>query len=153
MRPASIASAALESTRVAATDRNIELTANYALLEARVRGDAARVQQILGILLADVIAAAPDGGRVTLHVRHGAGCIEFVIESNGAKAAPGQPGQRWHSPLQTGAGPGRGTGLSLTLAREIAALHGGELRSGGTSAGARFTLSLPAAAAESAAGA
>ena len=51
------------------------------------------------------------------------------------------------------AGPGGGTGLGLAISKGLVEAHGGRIRaeSGGPGLGARFTFTLPAAAADAAA--
>jgi signal transduction histidine kinase len=110
-----------------------------------VRGDRARLRQVLGNLLENAIAYAPgspvevaaslDDGQVTISITdHGAGIPlseqELIFEQFGRGSGVGQPG----------------TGLGLYISRAIAEAHGGTLEVISTPGeGATFSLRLPQA--------
>ena len=108
-----------------------------------VRGDRARLRQVLGNLLENAIAYAPgspvevaatvDDGRVAISVTdHGAGIPlaeqELIFEQFARGTGAGKPG----------------TGLGLYISRAIAEAHGGRLDVTSTPGeGATFSLRLP----------
>jgi signal transduction histidine kinase len=123
-----------------------------------VRGNPVHLKQVLLNLLLNAVQSSPRGGRVRLAGSVRAGrvrglefrdvegrLVEIAVEDEG----PGIPAEslpRIFSPFYTTKPEGTGLGLAISL--RIAEAHGGTLaaenRPGG---GARFVLSLPAAAA------
>lgn len=107
--------------------------------------DPDRLTQALRNLLANARRAAGPGGQVTL-------CLESVrLESVGEQlrftvrdTGPGLPedlGESIFDPFVSGSGS---SGLGLSVSRQIAELHGGELVGGNSAAGgAEFRLSIP----------
>ncbi|HEY8062177.1 MAG TPA: ATP-binding protein, partial [Gemmatimonadales bacterium] len=123
----------------------------------KVRADRVAIEQILINLIDNGLAAAgPDG---TVRVSGGVhdGRVELSVEDSG-RGVPDEIAGRLFEPFFTTKDPGRGTGLGLSVARELAEQQGGTLRFENRPAvgiGARATLSLPVAklqAAESSAG-
>jgi signal transduction histidine kinase len=108
--------------------------------------DGARVRQIVGNLLDNALRWTPPGGTVRLEARGRAGGLEIVVADTG----PGIPEADQESVFEPfiwePTPDGRsGTGLGLTIARQLARALGGDLtvesREG---AGSRFRLTLPA---------
>lgn len=118
---------------------------DLALAEARVLGDADRLAQIARNLLANALKFTPTGG----HVRLSTG-----IEERGAVLAvnddgPGIPTadlprvfeRFWRS---SAASEIPGSGVGLTIARELARAHGGDIAaSSRPGASTTFTMTLP----------
>ena len=108
-----------------AHERNIDL--GFELEPARVAGDATLLRELIRNLLDNALKYTPSGGAVTLYVSRGAHpCIE--VEDNG----PGIPEnerervlERFHRLEGT---PGEGSGLGLSIVREIVLAHGATLR-------------------------
>jgi signal transduction histidine kinase len=108
--------------------------------------DGARVRQIVGNLLDNALRWTPAGGTVRLEARERAGGLEVVVADTGPGIAEADHEAvfepfRWE-PTPDGRA---GTGLGLTIARQLARALGGDLtvesREG---AGSRFRLTLPA---------
>lgn len=102
-------------------------------------------------LLENAVRHAPRGSAVTLEWRETGGRVELCVRD----AGPGVPeGAReqvfepfFRGPSERAAGDG-GAGLGLTIAREIARAHGGELALAAVDGpGACFVLTLPGAVA------
>lgn len=112
-----------------------------------VRGDAARLRQVLANLIDNAVKYSPAGGRVEVSAGADDGLVRVAVRDHGPGIA------REHQQLifekfgraraDRKAKPG--TGLGLFIARSIAEAHGGtlEVRSAPRQ-GATFTLSLPA---------
>jgi signal transduction histidine kinase len=113
-------------------------------LESVVRQvNAGEIQQILVNLLvnARLAVTGKEGAKVKLTLRQAG---EFWVEDNG----PGVPEEiqsRIFEPFFTTRDPGQGVGLGLSLAREMAQAHGGNLSLGRSASlgGAAFHLELP----------
>jgi C4-dicarboxylate-specific signal transduction histidine kinase len=111
---------------------------------------ARHLSQVLVNLLGNAADAlgGREGGRVRVVAQlEGSGWVRLSVEDNGPGIAPAVL-ERLFEPFVSTKGPGRGTGLGLTLSREYVERFGGSLEGhtleGG---GATFILSLRAAAA------
>ncbi|MEZ5262871.1 MAG: sensor histidine kinase [Acidimicrobiia bacterium] len=113
-----------------------------------VVGDADRLTQVLINLLGNALRATPAGGRVELAVAAGSGQATVTVHDTGAGiAAEDLPHifERFYRADQSRRS--RGSGIGLTIAREIVSAHGGTITaaSGGRGRGATFTFALPLA--------
>jgi two-component system heavy metal sensor histidine kinase CusS len=117
--------------------------------DARVLGRAPDLVRLVRNLLENAIRHSPAGSRVTLRCRSTDDRVELRVIDEG----PGVPeGERerifeafYRGARERATGDG-GTGLGLTIVREIARAHGGDIRlDAGDGPGAAFTLSLPRA--------
>jgi signal transduction histidine kinase len=111
---------------------------------APVRGDVARLRQLVTILVDNAIRhGRPVDGHVTVRVRDGAE-VSLVVEDDGPGLAPDELehvfDRFWRSPNA----PTGGTGLGLSIARWIAERHGGSITAATRDpSGAAFTVRLP----------
>lgn len=107
--------------------------------------DPDRLTQALRNLLANGRRAAGKEGRVQLCLEEKPDAVRFVARDSGTGLPP-ELGERIFDPFVSGAGS---SGLGLSVSRQIARLHGGELSGGnwqqesGELGGAEFVLSLP----------
>ena len=113
------------------------------------RADRARVEQILLNLLSNAVRFTPAGGRITVTVRDRGPTVEIAVADTGIGIPPEKLASVFEPFVQLDSGLTRqvgGTGLGLTISRELARAMGGDLsgESDGTN-GARFYLSLPSA--------
>ncbi len=111
-----------------------------------VRGDRARLRQVLGNLIENAVKYSPEGGEVRVSAAAANGAVQIAVRDSG----PGIPRDQrarifekfGRADVAGGAKPG--TGLGLFIARSIAEAHGGSLEvSSGFDPGATFTLTLP----------
>ena len=102
--------------------------------------DGDRVLQIVDNLLSNAFRATPDGGRIHLELAQANGTIHVAVEDNGPGIRP-EDRERLFRPFVSGGG---GTGLGLTIARELSMALGEriDLRSE-VGRGSRFELVLP----------
>ncbi|HEY3350025.1 MAG TPA: ATP-binding protein [Thermoanaerobaculia bacterium] len=89
----------------------------------------------------DTRPAAPE---VVLAVSAGDGNVRFDVTDNGPGLAP-EDAARIFEPFYSTKTAQGGTGLGLSMARDIIRAHGGTLTAASGSPGARFTVTLPAA--------
>jgi two-component system, OmpR family, sensor kinase len=135
---------AKEATETVANDRvsvefvpiGHEITATF---------DRERVMQVASILLDNAVKYTPDGGSVTVRVEEQDGSVALVVSDTGVGISEDQLPlvfERFHR-----ADPSRsegGAGLGLSIARQIAEAHGGQIRAKSTPGiGSTFTLLLP----------
>ncbi|MCC6557888.1 MAG: hypothetical protein IT372_33495 [Polyangiaceae bacterium] len=121
-------------------------------LGAVVYGDPEQLRQVLVNLGLNAIEAMPRGGRVTFRVATGGargggsgaaqgGWARIEVEDEGSGIAPDEL-ERIFSAFHTT--KPEGTGLGLTVARDIVAAHGGTIEVRSTpGAGSTFTVALP----------
>jgi len=123
--------------------RNIEY--ELALGEGAVLvTDGDRVLQIVSNLLANALHWTPAGGRIDLGLTARNGEVIVAVADTGPGIAP-QEAERIFRPFWSG--DGGGTGLGLTIARELALALGGRLElDSEPGRGSRFVLVLPVAA-------
>ena len=107
--------------------------------------DRGRVLQVASILLDNAVKYTPEGGSVTVRVRDEDGRTALEVSDTGVGIPEDQLPlvfERFHrADLSRADG---GAGLGLSIARQIAESHGGELRARSTPGkGSSFTLLLP----------
>ena len=116
--------------------------------EFLVRGDPARLRQVVTNLLGNAIKFTPEGGRIDVCLE----ALESETRLTVCDTGPGIPAdflpRIFHRFEQVGLSPGsthRGLGLGLAIAREIVELHGGTITagSGDDGHGAIFTVRFP----------
>jgi signal transduction histidine kinase len=135
---------ATETTRAAADGRvSVEFVPNEH--EVRATFDRGRVLQVASILLDNAVKYTPNGGSVTVSVGEEDGSVALVVSDTGIGIAEDQLPlvfERFYR-----ADPSRsdgGAGLGLSIARQIAESHGGQIRAESTpGTGSTFTLLLP----------
>jgi two-component system OmpR family sensor kinase len=104
--------------------------------------DGDRVLQIVANLLSNAFRATPDGGRIRLELARENGRVRVAVEDTGP-GIPDADRERLFRPFFSGAS--HGTGLGLTIARELSHALGGEIEfESELGRGSRFELILPA---------
>ncbi|GGR02206.1 sensor histidine kinase [Deinococcus ruber] len=102
--------------------------------------DPDRLTQALRNLLANARRAAGAAGRVELQLQETPLLITFIVQDDGPGLPP-ELGDRIFAPFVSGAGS---SGLGLSVSRQIARMHGGDLMGGNRpEGGAQFILTLP----------
>jgi CheY-like chemotaxis protein/anti-sigma regulatory factor (Ser/Thr protein kinase) len=146
---------ALELTRPALAQHASPVAVDLPEAPLLVDGDAVRLVQVLSNLLNNAAKFTPADGRIGLRLRESDGWVEAVVDDSGA----GIPAQllphvfdlftQGEQGMDRHAG---GLGLGLAIVKTLVGLHGGEVsaHSEGPGRGARFTVRLPAAAADAA---
>jgi signal transduction histidine kinase len=122
----------------------IELKADLAPSLPHVRGDAARLRQLVDNLISNAVKFSTSGGQVRVAARAENGRVIVRVDDDG----PGiQPDEQEHIFEKFGRAVGSakpGSGLGLFLARSFAEAHGGSLRvDSRPGEGAAFTLTIP----------
>lgn len=149
--PTELIDRAVDAARARAVERGVALGATTASGTPAVAIDAQRIGQVLQNLLANALAHTPPGGRIEVSARPlDDRFVEIAVADSGAGIAPDdlphvfERFYRADSSRQRATG---GSGLGLTIARQLVEAHGGTI--GVTSApgrGSRFACTLPIAA-------
>ncbi len=147
--------ASMETVRLAAEAKRIELRPQLDPSVPPVLGDAGRLQQVVWNLLSNAIKFTPEGGLVT--IRLGLICsdkrvnqAEITITDTGKGIDPAFIPYIFERFRQADSKTTRkfgGLGLGLAIARQLVELHGGTIAatSAGDDQGATFTVQLPIA--------
>jgi signal transduction histidine kinase len=111
--------------------------------------DPARVQQIITNLVANAVKFTPRGGTVDLSVRLEGESLVIEVRDTGVGIVASFLPHVFERFRQADAGPTRtigGLGLGLSIVKELAERHGGEVSvdSPGANLGSTFTVRLPA---------
>lgn len=123
--------------------KNIDLRCDLMETPVNAPADRERIIQVVTNLVTNAINYTPAGGRVVVSVRQRDNWAEIEVEDNGIGIAPEnlphifQPFYRVVSVIE-------GSGLGLSIAKEIVELHGGTLQARSElNQGSVFTITLP----------
>ena len=145
---ASVVDHAVEGARSGADEQGVVLELRINDLEARVRGDEERLQQVMGNLLSNAIKFTPKGGAVEVTLERDGSQARITVRDTGigisAKALP-EIFDRFRQADTSLTRKYGGLGLGLAIVRNLVELHGGDVtaESVGEGQGATFTLRLP----------
>ena len=105
--------------------------------------DPVRIRQVLDNLLTNAIRHAPAGGEATVAVTTSDGTVDCAVTDSG----PGFPADHLDTVLDrfTKSGDSRGSGLGLSIARDLVEAHHGTITASNhpATAGARVSFTLP----------
>jgi signal transduction histidine kinase/ActR/RegA family two-component response regulator len=147
-----VAQAALDGVRPVAAAKNVHLafSPDSGALEP-VSGDASRLQQVIGNLLANAIKFTPEGGRVDVFAERSNDHMTIRIVDTGQGITPDflpHVFERFRQADDATTRRHTGLGLGLAIVRQLVELHGGTVQaaSDGVGRGATFTVRLPISA-------
>jgi signal transduction histidine kinase len=133
--------------RPVAEAKGITLSFHATPAECQMHGDPIRIQQVVSNIVGNAIKFTPQDGRVTVRLRRDASDALIEVTDSGpgisAELLPRIFDRFRQAKLATDRQSG--LGLGLTIARELAEMHGGSIRaaSDGEGKGATFTVRLP----------
>jgi signal transduction histidine kinase/ActR/RegA family two-component response regulator len=114
-----------------------------------VSGDATRLAQIIGNLLNNAAKYTEPGGHLEVGVELHDGVVRVTVQDDGTGLEPDEMATIFElfARADSGKRMQAGLGIGLSLSRQLAERHGGELAvsSAGRSLGSTFTLTLPRA--------
>jgi PAS domain S-box-containing protein len=148
---------AVDSARLPAGSRGIDLVAHIGRGAWPVKGNPERLQQVFSNLLSNAIKFSPKGSRVEIRLdRAGEQAQIAVVDQGEGISADTLPHvfERFRQADSSSSRRHGGLGLGLAIVRSLVELHGGKVAaaSAGLGRGATFTVTLPLVAqAESAA--
>jgi PAS domain S-box-containing protein len=142
-----VVTASVESARGAAQARRIAVDTTLAAPYAVVRGDAARLEQIVDNLLSNAIKFTPEGGRIAVRLETAGSVARLTVTDSG----PGIPAaflphmfDRFRQADTSSTRRHGGLGLGLAIARHLVDMHGGAIAAENRpQGGAVFSVELP----------
>ncbi|RIK84143.1 MAG: hypothetical protein DCC67_05230 [Planctomycetota bacterium] len=145
---AEIVQAAVQSVAPAAEAKEIRLETAIDRHAGPVRGDAARLQQVVWNLLSNAIKFTPKGGKVQLALERINSHVEITVADTGVGIEPDFLPHVFEQFRQADGTTTRrhvGLGLGLAIVKNLVEAHGGSVRaaSPGAGKGATFTVALP----------
>jgi len=150
---AELVDAAISTVQPAADAKEIRITSTLAS-SGMVRGDPARLQQVIWNLLTNAIKFTGKRGRVAVTLKRAHSEVELTVSDTGQGIAADFLPYVFERFRQEDASTTRqygGLGLGLSIAKQLVEMHGGGIAvaSDGEGQGASFTVCLPVAAADS----
>ncbi|RZJ02001.1 MAG: response regulator, partial [Rubrivivax sp.] len=145
-----VVAGAAETARPTAQSRRLTVTLQAASQPAEVIGDASRLMQIVMNLVTNAMKFTPAGGNITLATAVGAAHVELSVSDTGqgiAQEFMPRLFDRFSQADDTAARVHGGLGLGLSIVKNLAELHGGEVSatSAGAEQGAAFVVRFPRA--------
>mgnify|MGYP002777069605 CR=1 FL=1 len=143
--------AAMETVRLQAQAKQIQICKQYEPSTVKVSGDFNRIQQVIWNLLSNAVKFTPEGGMVTvrLGVDHDPVPVaKVIVQDTGKGIAPEFLPYVFDQFRQADSSTTRqfgGLGLGLSIVRHIVEMHNGAIavESSGENQGATFTVSFP----------
>jgi signal transduction histidine kinase len=150
---AEVVERAVDTVRLTAEGKQIDLTIEITSRDLMMRGDAQRLQQVVWNLLSNAVKFTPQGGRVSVTLQKDDSTARIVVADTGPGIAPDFLPHLFERFRQADTKQTRGQGglgLGLSIAQHIVSAHGGSIRaeSAGEGKGATFTVELPLLTAE-----
>jgi len=136
-----------EDYQAAATDKNINLSFDLPPKLPVIQGDRQKLAVALHNLMGNAIKYTNEGGVVSVSVREDAGMLIIDVADTGIGIDASEVEHIFDRFFRSGSAAVReitGTGLGLTLAREVARLHGGDIVvESEEGSGSTFSMSIP----------
>jgi PAS domain S-box-containing protein len=146
IEPAVLLSEVVEAHRALSHEKGVRLEVEPGAPEGQVALDAERIAIALANLVSNAVRHTPAGGRVALAAVRDSGSLRITVSDTGDGIDPADLPRIFERSvsLPGGSEGPPGHGLGLTIAREIAMQHGGEIQVTSTlGKGSVFTLVLP----------
>ncbi len=145
---ADVIDSAIETVRLAAQAKFIQILTEFSPQTGQVLGDSNRLQQAIWNLLSNAVKFTPPGGQVTVSLTQREDCAQIQVQDTGSGIDPDFLPHVFETFRQADSTTTRtfgGLGLGLAIARHLVELHGGRIwaTSPGVGQGATFTVSLP----------
>lgn len=143
-----IINSSLETVRLAAEAKRIQIEAHLESRGKFISGDAGRLQQIMGNLLSNAIKFTPEEGKIQVSLQYVKLTAQITVQDTGKGIEADFLPYIFEYFRQADSSTTRnfgGLGLGLAIARHLTEMHGGTIRaeSPGLGLGATFTVTLP----------
>jgi two-component system phosphate regulon sensor histidine kinase PhoR len=151
-----LAESSAERLRLFAERQGVALAVAAEPETPRIRGDEARLGQVIINLVHNAVKFSPDGGEVRVTVGHTPDAVLVAVIDHGIGIAPADRDRVFERFYKTDRARvhGGGTGLGLSIARHIVEGHGGRIRVESVEGrGSTFSFTIPLVPADAGAGA
>lgn len=144
----SVIEAAMETVRLAAAAKNIQINTMLDASLGLVLGDSSRLQQIVWNLLSNAVKFTPERGKINISLDYIDAQAQITVSDTGKGISSSFLPYVFEYFCQADSTTTRkfgGLGLGLAIVRHLVELHGGSVtaESPGEGQGATFTVSLP----------
>lgn len=145
---AAVVESALATLRPAIEAKEIRLQTTLATNVATIKGDPARLQQVVWNLVSNAVKFTPKHGKVQVLLERVNSHVELSVADNGMGINPGflpHVFERFRQADSSASRQHGGLGLGLAIVKQIVELHGGSVtaESAGEGKGATFQVRLP----------
>ncbi len=144
---AGVAEACVRGALSAAKQAGVEIVLDIQPPLPLVLGDSHRLGEVFDNLIGNALKFSPDGGQITVRLRHAGDRVITHIQDTGIGIPPDQIDKIWQRFYQVDSTATRrfgGTGLGLTIVKRIIEAHNGAIWvESEPDQGATFTFSLP----------
>lgn len=155
--PTATVNAALETVMPAANAKSISIERALDSRAGLIMWDPSRLQQVVWNLVNNAVKFTPRGGRIKVQLDRIESLVQIAVSDNGRGIRPDflphlfERFRQEDSSTRRGQG---GLGLGLAIVKHLIEMHGGTVvaQSEGEGLGSTFTVRLPVAAVQSAAG-
>jgi two-component system sensor histidine kinase QseC len=111
-----------------ALEKQIELSLNSPDAPVHIHGDEAALSILVRNLIDNAIRYTPTGGKVSVRLEIRSDIVNLLIEDNGPGIAKSQRDEMFQRFQRGESVEARGSGLGLSIVKQIADLHGAEVR-------------------------
>jgi two-component system phosphate regulon sensor histidine kinase PhoR len=149
VRVEALVSGCVETTRLNAQARGLEIHVDLQKDAPAVRGDGAQLGEVLQNLLDNAVQYTPAGGKIEVRARSNGQGVTFTVTDTGIGIPESDLERIFERFYRVDAARSReagGTGLGLAIARHIVEAHGGRIWvESAIGQGSRFHFSIPTA--------
>jgi len=141
-----LAESSTERLRLFAERQGVTLVVAVEPGTPRIRGDEARLGQVIVNLVHNAVKFSPDGGEVRVTVGHTPDAVQVAVIDHGIGISPTDRDRVFERFYKADRARvrGGGTGLGLSIARHIVEGHGGRIRVGSEEGrGSTFSFTIP----------
>ena len=136
----------LDATQPTLLSQQVETVMELAPEKLPIQADAEQLHQVFINLINNSLDAMPEGGRLRVSTRRDGATVHIIVEDSGEGIA-GEDLEAIFEPMFTTKLESGGTGLGLTIVRQIIQEHHGEISvTSELHKGTRFIIRLPLAA-------
>ncbi|TDU73160.1 hypothetical protein EI77_01628 [Prosthecobacter fusiformis] len=143
-----IINASIDAVRPQVETKNLNIVSILDPMAGPVRGDPARLQQVLWNLLTNAVKFTERGGKIEVALERVNSHVEITVSDNGVGIEPDFLPHVFDRFRQADSSMTRrhgGLGLGLAIVKNLVELHGGTInaKSGGRNRGTSFRIALP----------
>ncbi len=136
----------IQQEKPAAAQKNISITMAAPENPLWIRVDVSKIERVIGELLSNAIKYTPEGGSIEVRLAPTDTGVSVTVQDTGIGMTPEEMPKIWERFYRTTASKkfAKGSGLGLSIAMELVALHGGSITvTSEAGKGSIFTLLLP----------